>query len=255
MNQYLNYLKEKPLVRIGVPVALGILGILTWYLVRQAQIVPSDQALEDVRRVQLKDQTAQLTIDEDGIVEYLDPQNRFYQIWDEAKVAAVFRRLDKQLAQTGKTYTQMVIEKDGGGYQVSLTNSSGSTTELTIEETDKDLNQTIEEIDDLTESSGTFDTTTFASPSPELPGPQGGGSGGDGGTNQIPECPFWRLSYCVFPPGELPQGGAAANPSPTPTPSPVSDSAQRPADCSLWEYQLISRGVISNTLCIHPEVE
>lgn len=63
----------------------------------------------------------------------------------------------------------------------------------------------------------------------------------------VDDCPFWRLSYCVYP---WPTTVPVVSVTPTPTTNPYPNLK---FDCTLGGSQVTSRTVISDTVCISEE--
>src|SRR3989344_2908304 len=72
-------------------------------------------------------------------------------------------------------------------------------------------------------------------------GSSGGGSSTPAPAGPDPDCPFWRLSYCVYP----------RTPTPVQTPSGTTNPFPNLVyDCDLGDSTVTQRTVISNTLCV-----
>jgi len=88
----------------------------------------------------------------------------------------------------------------------------------------------------------------------EFYSPMSDSNGGDTGGSDDDDCPFWKLSYCVYPILPSPTPILAPSPSATittsPSPTPITYSEDTEWDCGLWSELNSLSTVISYTVCI-----
>lgn len=165
-------------------------------------------------------------VNENGLIEYRSPSGVFYDVWDSERITIFFTTMrEKAREYLANPQPQLCQE----GYQVTLY-IDGKEVTICISDDDEVLDEV-------------FD---------EFPDEEGNGSLSD-----------------IFDDFYDDDEGEPGTSSPTPTPTPLIVSAeegedvssgdggwddQAVVDCSLFEFQVTGRTVISNTLCI-PELE
>lgn len=229
---------------------LGIILALMVILFSKNLILPAGKAFpfQKKSKTELEDQGGEksVVINENGLIRIKTPEQVVYQTWDKDEVEEVFKRLESRARLVeGESFdsAQIIVGEDS--YEVTLFSEGEEASAIEITEEDEEIGGLLDKVDDLT-GSGDEDSNE--------PGGVGGGS--QDSSSSIPECPFWKLSYCVFPPASPPPGEPLPSPSPLPSPWPPSIpglSEPLEPDCSLWGQSIISRAVISNTVCTKEE--
>jgi len=167
----------------------------------------------------------EVSFDKSGVVTFRDGEIVFSQIWVDENGLSVFDYLKAKI-EAGELL--------GGEYAVSWNGQGGSIGGDSV------IDEVFGGFDDGGGDEGgdgggdigdVFDFGSSPTPTPTKK-PSGGGSSGG-----IDDCPFWRLSYCVYP---------FTTPSPSPQPQPTGEIL--PPEC---EYNLSTgRTVIGDELCV-----
>ena len=162
--------------------------------------------------------------------------------WDNEKTNTFFKFIEDKVKEG--EFVEGVEKVEDGGYLITYT-KNGVTYTIILDD-DEEEEKLI----------SYFDSGETSTPYPtQNPGEGGGKSGGgssSGGSSgggfgspspsgPDPDCPFWRLSYCVYPRTPTP----ALTPSGTINPYP-----NLVYDCGLGGDTVTQRTVISNTLCV-----
>jgi uncharacterized membrane protein YgcG len=214
---------------------------------------------EASQKITIKDGNNEINVNDQGIVELKNPDKVLYQNWPEETIKALFENIRQKSKNSNLNLSR-------GEYPITYFDGERSYTFL-IDSDDSELSEVLDKLKNL--NSGRDLSEYFNSPLPSgvsNNGNSGGGSndggnngggngnsgGGSGGSGQW-DCPFWRLSYCVWPVSPPPIG-APVSPSPsasTPTqPSPSPSVVQRIPDCDMMGATITGKTVISNTLCV-----
>jgi len=228
------------------------------------------------REIKLKDENTSLTVKEGGVSEIETPQKIFQQQWDKDKTENILDFFKKKAKTAGfDDFSLALVEEKGDSYQITFL-LNGQEVTIYIEKDSEEINDIFELINELTDTEGAeslsdyFDSIEdggddggWPSDTGDDEGDDGGGTGGDSGSS-IDDCPFWRLNYCVYPPGwggspspnpsSSPSPSPGVQPSPSPSPPPVMDEQiQEAADCTVWDSLVTTKAIISNTFCVRQE--
>lgn len=261
--------KFKPVNFLVLFFVIAIFSSLVFLVIKNIRQYRGPQQAESPL-VEIKDQEKTLTVERSGHVEFKTPEGVFEQEWSNDKVNSLLQYLQKQ-------YAASVLEVEEGGFQVTFF-LNGQWVTFTLSDDDELVNFIFEEMatkgEDFEEGGGIeesiIDYFRKASPSPSAQEETAEGeeeSAGEEATEsaaQEPEgddffqdytsgqgeaqdplnqiiCPFWRLSYCVYP--------QDWQPSPETIQWQGGTTVVVP-DCDLWEATVTRRTVISNTICI-----
>lgn len=253
---------------ILVLILAGVAGLLILIIKNLRQFKGPQKVSQPLVEIRDKDRT--FTLKRNGEVEFRTPEGIFEQEWSNNKANGLLQYLKKK-------YEILVSEREEGGFVVTFL-YDGQLVTFTLSVDDELINLLFEEIkqgayaahDEGTGVESIIDYFRKASPTPTsqeeareglMPGEEAATGGvaqaspeadffqdysskGDAFKKELTEivCPYWRLSYCVYPQGYSP-----------PPPKTIfwqGATVVVVPDCELWEKQVIRRTVISNTICI-----
>lgn len=203
---------------LAVFIVLGILLFKHFTAKEEGTIRPDQIKIQKGEKI--------VIVNEDGLIEYRSPSGVFYDAWDSQRIDTFFNTMREKAREYLKNPNPTFCQS---GYHVTLY-VDGKEVTICVSEDDEVLNEVFEEFSG--EGEGVSLTDIFDD----------------------------------FFEDESETGGyLTGTPTPTPTPLIVSvGEGEEPSfgngageaiiDCSLFEFQVTGRTVISNTLCI-PEVE
>lgn len=207
----------KPLQLVALIFGLGILVILG--VVFAQRIGRRSQATIAPNQIKIQKGDKTVIIDENGLVEYRTSDGVFYEAWDSSRIQEFFASMREKARLA---LNNPPPEEGAQGYWVTIW-IDGEEVTVFIEE-DEELDEIFEEFDEDNGSLGEYFDDFFDD---------------DNGDTQ--------------------DGDEDITSTPIPTPTPTgyvgqpSDEELGLFDCSLFEYQVTGRTVISNTLCIEKQ--
>lgn len=235
-------------------------GVLIIVMLSKSQLFGKDNKINpgnnDKKEIRLKGEDTEVKISNNGLVEIKSPENTYYQNWDSKKINQLFDGLNSKLGLKNQNFDVLIIEKGNEDYLLNYL-SNGDVVERQVGAGDQGLVDILQGIDDLAggQTGGSLNDSSNQSSGDISGGNNDGGTGGSSNNSTIPDCPFWKLSYCVFPPGYLSGTTPSVSPSPSSSLLPgegetvFNNASQRPPECDLWGEQVSYKTAISNTIC------
>ena len=228
--------------------------------------------------IEIQDKDRLLSVDWHGQVKVKTPIGVFYQSWEDDKTDVFFQYIKEKIKSTKSISGVDGVDGLVAGLIVNL-KIDGEWQSFTIDANDELVNLVFEEVvggyslEEIAsgEVSDYFEEYPLSSPTASSdpsqsdsaqtdPSQDNGTSSQDDasetdffqdsysqtdssqdGSSIIDTCPYWRLSYCVYP--------WSATPSPAPVYWQDSTVVKVP-DCDLWQERVLQSTVISNTICI-----
>lgn len=251
--------------------SVAIIGLF-FFLLRSFKKESSETASNfQENRIEVKEGDNLLVVNKNGSVKLKTPEGNFSDHWEAGKVDSFFRYFEEKF-QSQETENQsggfmVTLYFQGKGQTINL-DANDELLNLVINEVivkgdEGGQNQGTDEGGGSGDGGGggeEEDIISYFRQSPEpssFPSPLPSGSSNPasstpqtiktpqpsswpGPTASSPSikdlCPYWRLSYCVYPPSPLPSIS-------------IPNKVYAP-DCELWQKQVSKRTVISNTICI-----
>ena len=273
----------KPLNIVVFFLVLGLILSLLFYLVLHNLSGPDKKQQTEKKegKIRIVTNENEVTINKNGMMSIKTPTKAFNQKWDENKTKELFKSIEQKAKDSDQCNSVI-----GDGIEIFYIEGN-ETKIICVEEGDQEIILLLEIVNNIDTSgqslSSLFKNYTFStppasflpsiSPSPPTtpendatadndepsPPPSDGDGSSDSDSQQDDDwddCPFWRVSYCVWPPNWAPVG---SSPKPNPSlPPPLPSLAPQPGvqdepDCSLWDQLISGKTVVSNTLCINEE--
>jgi len=236
MEDFIQTITKKPLIAIGIVVAIVLLiaAITLFSGGRNISNLTDDNA-----DIVVKKDADTLLINNSGYVKLVRNGREFEAFWDDEKMSLFKLYLTENLLEQDLSITGYSITIDGVTYYLS---GDDELIQVIISETQAgDDDNSADENNDEGDDEGLDD---YFNPSTPRPTSSSGGGGASGGGGSGPSwCKLWRLSYCADP---LPR----PSPSPSIVPTPSASAVPYVFDCGLGGEMVTDRTVISNTLCV-----
>ncbi len=217
MKEGLTFKSQGSKLLILVAVLVGVVILFVLLLARRPEKVASKPEITTDSITLEKEGGMSITFGKSGVVDF---GGGFSEVWRAEDKSTLFDYIKAKLAKGEYSL-------NGGLYKIVINGVA-----YYFDANDEVINAVFDEGETGGSSVGDFFDFRIT-PTPTSKAGGGGGSGGSGGGG-VDNCPFWRLSYCVYPP------------SPTPTRAPATGIL--PPECGA--NLKTGRTVITDELCL-----